>query len=639
MRARRGTPAPPLILGDNQPTTTIDLRSMFRPTGRRLGDDLARVRNAAPAPAPPPPPDAPRAPRRAPRPTSGAETADTAPPPAASAPATIQAPRAPRPPRATAPRRRRTRRRFAIIGGAVAAMFVVVALAFLVVPPLRTGLDAWSDVFVEPTPPAELPAIVAFDALGGPTLPTLVPPAPVATEAGPWSGGAPLTVLLIGVDSRPDQPAHADTIVLLRVDGEERTAKLLALPRATQVIVPGRGLHTLGGAYALGEASGSGSGLLEATIEANFGVPIDHVAVVDFDGFISLVDEVGGIVIDNPYAIKDDAYPTDDGGVTRVYIPAGWQRLDADEALVYVRTRNDDGDVMRAQRQLQVLLAIRDQALRLDLLPQAEEIIGQASAAIRTDLQPAQMLELARIAVDVPLEAITRTSLQTAGTTTTAEGALLLDWALAAETLTAFTGAAIMPPVAALAAPDFDTPILIRDASGTNLADVAAARLTSAGFRSVRLDGPMAEVVAVSVVIDGAGDLATATLAANVIGPGADILAGLDATVGGVPLGPLADANRAIVIIVGQDVPPPVAFDPDDRAALAGAVPPPREVGRRVPPPITGGEIGSMAIAVVDLPLPPTGSRTEDARRGAYGVLGDASGGPDPEGNAGADDA
>ena len=633
MRGQGGSPLPPFVVGDHQPTTEIDLAAIFRPTGRRLGDDLARVRNAAPVAAPPPPPlaaEGVRSSRRPPRAT--ADGAPTVPPPL-PAPATIRAPSAPRRPRPAA-RRRRPLRRYVVAAGAAGAALAVVALVLLLVSPLRTGIDAWRDVFEEPTPPAEVPAIVAFDALGALTLPTLVPEGSVAAGEAPWSGNAPTTILLVGVDRRDDRPAHADTIVLLRVDGEARTARLLALPRATRVIVPGRGVHTLGGAWAIGDSTGNGAALLEATIEANFGVTIDHVATVDFDGFVALVDEVGGIVIDNPFTIKDDAYPTADGGLTRVFIPAGWQRLDADEALVYVRTRNDDGDAMRAQRQLQVLIAIRDQALRLDLLPQAEEIIGQVSAAIRTDLQPAEMLELARIAVDVPREAITHTSLQSAAASTTADGTLILDWGLVAEALTVFTGDAIMPPVAALASPNLDTPILLRDASGTGLVAVAVARLTAAGFRNVRVDAEMAVVLATSVVVDGAGDLATATLAANVVGPGAVALAGLDATVGGAPIGPLADANRAIVIIVGQDVPPAITGDIDDFDALAGAVPPARDVGRLVPPPVLGGEIGSMAIVVVDLALPATGERSENGPRSGYGTAGDASGGPDPDGDA-----
>jgi len=634
MRQRSGQPLGPLVLGDTQPTTTIDLRAIYAPTNRRLGDDLARFRSGAPASPPAVTPAEPARPAwrqpREPEPLDDLFFDEPAPAPAE---VPIPAPRRSRPAPVPTRRRRRNIRAIAIAAGGVAAVVLIGVLAVLFVPPLRTAFDLWGDVFQEPTATTDLPAIVAVDALGNVTIPTLAPAAPAPTLAAAWTGNVPLTILLVGVDRRDGQPAFADTIVLARIDGPNRQVTLLSLPRATLAIVPGRGLATLGGAYALGDANGQGAALLAATIEANFGVPIDHIAEVDFAGFVALVDDVGGVIIDNPYPIKDDAFPTAAGGITRIVIPAGWQQLDANEALVYVRTRNDDGDAVRAQRQLQVLLAIRDQALRLDLLPQAEEIIGNLGAAIRTDLSPAQMLELARIAVDVPIEAISRDSLQPA-LTATPGGVLVPDWALASDVLSRFAGVRIVPPAAALAAPDVDTPILVRDASGADLAPIAAARLTAAGFRNVRLDGAMAGEIGASVVVDGASDLATATLVANALGVGADALAGLDASVDGVPLGPLADANLAIIVVVGQDLPADPGFDPVDSAAIAGAQPAERRVGRLVPPPVTGGEIGANAIALVALDLPATGERSADAARGAYASAGDASGGPDPEGNA-----
>jgi anionic cell wall polymer biosynthesis LytR-Cps2A-Psr (LCP) family protein len=94
------------------------------------------------------------------------------------------------------------------------------------------------------------------------------------------------------------------------------------------------------------------------TIEANFGVHIDHYAEVDFTGFEKVIDTVGGVTIDNPYPIKDDEYPGPGNQYMRIYFRPGWQHMDGERVLQYARTRHDDGDSRRSARQQQVLLAL-----------------------------------------------------------------------------------------------------------------------------------------------------------------------------------------------------------------------------------------------------------------------------------------
>ncbi|MFN8460124.1 MAG: LCP family protein, partial [Anaerolineae bacterium] len=84
----------------------------------------------------------------------------------------------------------------------------------------------------------------------------------------------------------------------------------------------------------------------------------------DFNGFVALVDALGGIEIDVPKAIVDENYPTFDYGVITITIPAGPQHMDGAAALIYARTRHTDSDFGRGQRQQQVLRALLVKALQ-----------------------------------------------------------------------------------------------------------------------------------------------------------------------------------------------------------------------------------------------------------------------------------
>ena len=114
-------------------------------------------------------------------------------------------------------------------------------------------------------------------------------------------------------------------------------------------------------------------------MEQAFRRPVDRYVVVDFQTFVRLVDALGGIEIDVPEAIVDTEYPTPDYGVTTIRFDPGPQVLDGEQALVYARTRHDDSDFGRSERQQQVIGAI---AARLLDSYVAAGAAGCASAAL-----------------------------------------------------------------------------------------------------------------------------------------------------------------------------------------------------------------------------------------------------------------
>ena len=198
--------------------------------------------------------------------------------------------------------------------------------------------------------------------------------------------------------------------MLFTLDPVARTAGILSIPRDLWVNIPGFDYGKINTAYYLGELyqlPGGGPGLAIQTVEALLGVPINYYAQVDFVAFENFIDEIGGVEVDVPYEMTVDPIGPDNS----VTLDAGLQVLDGPTALAYARNRDTiGGDFDRADRQQQVILAIRSQILNLDMLP---SLIGKApvlyqglSAGINTNLSLQEIIQLAWLAQQIPAESI-----------------------------------------------------------------------------------------------------------------------------------------------------------------------------------------------------------------------------------------
>ncbi|HZD11820.1 MAG TPA: LCP family protein [Candidatus Binatia bacterium] len=232
----------------------------------------------------------------------------------------------------------------------------------------------------------------------------------------PWSGKERVTVLVLGIDLRCDEegPTHTDSMMLLTMDPVGLSAAALSLPRDLWVEVPGFGANKINQAYFFGEAydyPGGGAALAVETVEAALGVPIDYYAAVNFQGVIDFVDLIGGIEVDAPEDIADPTYPDNCYGFEGFYLSAGEHELDGEQALKYARTRSTaNGDIDRAARQQQVVLAARDKVLRVDMVPrlivQAPQLWQSFRRNVDTNLTLEETLQLALLAQDIPRESI-----------------------------------------------------------------------------------------------------------------------------------------------------------------------------------------------------------------------------------------
>src|SRR5207244_3229713 len=122
---------------------------------------------------------------------------------------------------------------------------------------------------------------------------------------------------------------------------------------------------------------------------------------INFEGFQKVVDTVGGIYIDVPEAIDDSCYPTDWYGCEKLHFDAGYQYMDGERALKYARTRHQDNDFARSRRQQQVILAVRQQALRAGILPHLPDLLDQFSGMTETNIPFDKQLALGQLAADI----------------------------------------------------------------------------------------------------------------------------------------------------------------------------------------------------------------------------------------------
>jgi LCP family protein required for cell wall assembly len=274
--------------------------------------------------------------------------------------------------------------------------------------PVASAAEAVDDVQLQPMP--QVGDIAAPSVPAGAPTPTLIPTSEAAAES------ARINVLVMGIDRRPGQSfiSRTDTMMLVSVDPDNEKVSVLSIPRDLYVVLPGRGRDRINTAFVYGSEGDNPAGgalLAMQTVEYNLGVPIDHYLLIDFGAVTRAVDTIGGIDIIVPYEIYDPTFPDMDYGVEPLYIPAGLQHMDGQTALKYARTRHQDNDFERARRQQQVIMAFRSKLMAMglpELLLQAPQLYDRVDEGIKTDLSLAQIVELGRLAADIPEENIRR---------------------------------------------------------------------------------------------------------------------------------------------------------------------------------------------------------------------------------------
>ena len=256
-------------------------------------------------------------------------------------------------------------------------------------------------------------------------------PAPSATDTGVpyWARDGRLDVLVLGGDAGPGRDGlRTDSMMLVSVDIASGRAAIFGFPRnLVNVPLPPRianayGCHCfpdmLSGYYRWAQShpdlfSGSrttrGYRALAELYGNLTGRTIDGVAAADLNGFIRLVDALGGLTIDVPYRIHDANYPRADGSGTMVLdIKPGPQTLPGWLALAFARSRHQDSDYGRMNRQQLVLVALRKQLNPCAMLPRLPDLVAVAKESLWTNIPSAQLPSLLALAEHVDMKRIGR---------------------------------------------------------------------------------------------------------------------------------------------------------------------------------------------------------------------------------------
>ena len=192
----------------------------------------------------------------------------------------------------------------------------------------------------------------------------------------------PFSVLLLGVDEREGDKGRSDTIIVMTVNPNNKTVKMLSIPRDTRTEIVGKGkLDKINHAYAFG-----GVDMAMATVENFLDIPIDYYAEINMDGFKDIVDAVGGVTVNNDYAFAFEG--------TR--FPLGELQLNGEKALKFSRMRYQDprGDYGRQIRQREIIQAVIDSGISISSLSKYNDIFDALSGNIKTNLTFDEMMDI-----------------------------------------------------------------------------------------------------------------------------------------------------------------------------------------------------------------------------------------------------
>lgn len=201
-------------------------------------------------------------------------------------------------------------------------------------------------------------------------------------------------VLLIGVDARDlDEPCRSDSMIIATLDNNNKKVKLTSLFRDTLVDIPGHGEAKLNSAYMLG-----GPELLMKTVKETYNVSIDKYIIINFWGFETIVDYIGGIEVDvKDYQLEElNKYIGEStGGNDCPVEKAGIQTLNGKQALSYARIRYNVGDEYeRTDRQREVIFKVIEK-LQNTKPSKYLGIMNTMLEYIKTNIDPLEALNMA----------------------------------------------------------------------------------------------------------------------------------------------------------------------------------------------------------------------------------------------------
>lgn len=264
-------------------------------------------------------------------------------------------------------------------------------------------------------------------------------PLPPPSDQPEVTQGERVNILLVGVDFAPGRTTDlTDTMLIVSLDPDTGRTSMLSVPRDLYgaPMPDGREwdakLNSLMASASANPAEFplGGPGTLKATMSELLDVPIHYFAAINIIGFKQAIDVIGGVDVTNPRLIDDPAYFNEFGEHTGFYLEPGTYHMDGTTAVAYARTRQGigDNDFTRAERQQQILSAVRDKLTAGNLILALPGLLDAVKNTIATDLPESRLPELAAALQEAETDALDRAVIQPPLVTpaTAADGAYIL---------------------------------------------------------------------------------------------------------------------------------------------------------------------------------------------------------------------
>jgi len=246
----------------------------------------------------------------------------------------------------------------------IVSFFVVVVFGYAIY--LYQSVKSTADQIYEPRNPVK--PVSVTDSRGG--LPVDI------------NSKEPFNALILGVDERPNDRGRSDTMIVLSVNPGKKKVLMFNIPRDTRTEIVGHNTEDkINHAYAFG-----GVDMSVKTVEQFLGAPIHYYMKVDMEGFAKIIDLVGGVDVNNPFAFDYEGQRYDQGNI----------HLDGVAALGFSRMRYDDpkGDLGRNDRQREVLKQMLKNTMQFSSVLHIQNMLDELGTHVRTDVTFDEMKEL-----------------------------------------------------------------------------------------------------------------------------------------------------------------------------------------------------------------------------------------------------
>jgi len=193
----------------------------------------------------------------------------------------------------------------------------------------------------------------------------------------------PISILFLGIDQRRGDAGRSDTIMVITINPNTHKLLMFHIPRDTRTQISGlQKEDKINHAYAFG-----GVEMAVNTVEAFLQIPIDYYVKVNMNEFVKIIDELGGVDVENKFAFSYEGHS----------FAVGKLHLKGEEALAYSRMRYDDpkGDLGRNERQRQVIRSLMDKGSQAEVLTKAEKIFAHVQSSVKTNISFEELQQLA----------------------------------------------------------------------------------------------------------------------------------------------------------------------------------------------------------------------------------------------------